>query len=173
MAAVVAREAELLDLLCSLTLNPNPTASAFSLANSLNAKEREDILSLANSHHVVIRALVPIADHAAHTGNAELARWAADALETERSRIANALAWLEKICNGLEAAGCPTTVMKSLDHWPDLGNDLDLYSTADEQQIVAQMTQRFQAHIEPRSWGDRLANKWNFAIPGLQIGRAS
>ena len=22
-------------------------------------------------------------------------------------------------------------------------------------------------HIEPRSWGDRLANKWNFAIPGL------
>ena len=23
------------------------------------------------------------------------------------------------------------------------------------------------AHIEARSWGDRLANKWNFAIPGL------
>jgi hypothetical protein len=23
------------------------------------------------------------------------------------------------------------------------------------------------AHIEPRSWGDRLANKWNFAVPGL------
>jgi hypothetical protein len=23
------------------------------------------------------------------------------------------------------------------------------------------------AHTEPRSWGDRLANKWNFAIPGL------
>lgn len=167
MAAVVAREAELLDLLCSLTLNPNPSASAFSLAGSLNGKEREDILSLANSHHVVIRALVPIADYAARTGNTDLARWAADALATERARIANALTWLEKICNELEAAGCPTTVMKSLDHWPDLGNDLDLYSTADEQQIVAQMTQRFNAHVEPRSWGDRLANKWNFAIPGL------
>lgn len=167
MAAVVAREAELLDLLCSLTLNPNPSASAFSLAGSLNGKEREDILSLANSHHVVIRALVPIADYAARTGNTDLARWAADALATERARIANALTSLEKICNELEAAGCPTTVMKSLDHWPDLGNDLDLYSTADEQQIVAQMTQRFNAHVEPRSWGDRLANKWNFAIPGL------
>src|SRR5438270_865389 len=26
---------------------------------------------------------------------------------------------------------------------------------------------RFNAHIEARSWGDRLANKWNFASPGL------
>src|SRR5919206_520843 len=135
MAAVVARETELLHLLCSLTLNSNPKSSEFSLAGSLNEKEREDLLSLANSHHVVIRALLPIADHAARTGNTDLARWAADALEQERSRIANALSWLEKICNELEAAGCPTTVMKSLDHWPDLGNDLDLYSTADDEQI--------------------------------------
>ena len=29
------------------------------------------------------------------------------------------------------------------------------------------MTTRFRARIEPRSWGDRLANKWNFAIAGL------
>ena len=29
------------------------------------------------------------------------------------------------------------------------------------------MLKRMGAHTEPRSWGDRLANKWNFAIPGL------
>jgi hypothetical protein len=58
--------------------------------------------------------------------------------------------------------------MKSLDHWPDLGNDLDLYTTADEREVVRVFTQKLQAHIEPRSWGDRLANKWNFAIPGLR-----
>jgi hypothetical protein len=28
--------------------------------------------------------------------------------------------------------------------------------------------QKFNARMEPRSWGDRLANKWNFSIPGLQ-----
>ena len=167
MAAVIAREAELLDALCSLTLSPNPKTSALSLAGSLNEQEREDLLSLANSHHVVIRALLPIAEYDARTGNTELAGWAVNALEKERSRIAGALAWLETICNELEAAGCPTTVMKSLDHWPDLGNDLDLYSTAEDQQIVALMVERFKAHVEPRSWGDRLANKWNFAIPGL------
>jgi hypothetical protein len=29
------------------------------------------------------------------------------------------------------------------------------------------MRERFKAHLEERSWGDRLANKWNFFIPGL------
>jgi hypothetical protein len=30
------------------------------------------------------------------------------------------------------------------------------------------MREKFQAQVEPRSWGDRLANKWNFALPGLR-----
>jgi hypothetical protein len=29
------------------------------------------------------------------------------------------------------------------------------------------MRNRFAAHLEPRSWGDRLANKWNFVVPDL------
>jgi hypothetical protein len=29
------------------------------------------------------------------------------------------------------------------------------------------MRQKLQAQQEPRSWGDKLANKWNFRIPGL------
>ena len=33
--------------------------------------------------------------------------------------------------------------------------------------IAEVMTKQFSAHMEGRSWGDRLANKWNFAIPGL------
>jgi hypothetical protein len=29
------------------------------------------------------------------------------------------------------------------------------------------MEQRFNARVEPQSWGDRLACKWNFRVPGL------
>ena len=122
MAPVVARETELLDALCSLTLSSNPP-QALSLVSSLNENERVDLLSLANSHHVIIRALMPVAQHAAGIGNSELGSWVSEALETEESRINHALTSLESICNELESAGCPTTVMKSLDHWPDLGND--------------------------------------------------
>jgi hypothetical protein len=167
MADAVARESEYLEALCWLTLNPAHAEHALTLAGSLNEKEREDLVSLADSHHVVVRAMLVVEQHAARTGNADLASWAAAILKREQARISNALGWLELICNDLEASGCPNTVMKSLDHRPDLGNDLDLYSTADEHRIVEVMTSNFQARIEPRSWGDRLANKWNFSIPGL------
>ena len=36
--------------------------------------------------------------------------------------------------------------MKSLDHWPDLGNDLDLYTTGDERQVIEVM---LTAHVAP------------------------
>jgi hypothetical protein len=88
-------------------------------------------------------------------------------LEAERMRIDRALEFLSEICAGLEKSGCPVTVIKSLDHWPDLGSDLDLYTDADEMDVVRAMRNAFQAKVDERSWGDRLANKWNFVVPGL------
>jgi len=58
-------------------------------------------------------------------------------------------------------------VIKSLDHLPDLGSDLDLYSDAHPEKVIRGMSDCFHAELAPRSWGDRLANKWNFIIPGL------
>jgi len=75
---------------------------------------------------------------------------------------------LQKVCDALEEADCPVAVMKTLDHWPDLGNDLDLVSTGRRVDIVKVFTQQFNANLEARSWGDRLANKWNFTLPGLR-----
>jgi hypothetical protein len=48
-------------------------------------------------------------------------------------------------------------VIKSLDHWPDLGSDLDLYTNANFGRRIELMKRRFDAQIAPRSWGDRLA----------------
>src|SRR3954469_12832668 len=87
-------------------------------------------------------------------------------MTVERARISNMLEHMERVCQGLEAAGCPTTVMKTLDHWPDIGNDIDLYSTAADECIAMVMKEKFNAEIEPRSGGDPLAHKWNFATPG-------
>ncbi|MFZ0731201.1 MAG: hypothetical protein WAM79_02635, partial [Candidatus Sulfotelmatobacter sp.] len=100
-------------------------------------------------------------------GAPDLASWARQVIARQEQRIENALPILQRICSELENAGCPTTVMKSLDHWPDLGNDLDLYTTGGEKQVTQTMTTRLGAEIDTRSWGDRLANKWNFCIPGL------
>ena len=109
------------------------------------------MVSLADSNHVVMRALEPLERQArsrmADTGNgggsvwlASMVEWAGAQIERERARIAHALAGLYDICRELEAAGCAATVMKSLDHYPDLGSDLDLYTTADESAVAAVMT---------------------------------
>ena len=167
MASSSLQEKAHIEALSILTLNPARAADGMRHVALLSPDERDEFLSLANSNHVIVRALEPLAKVAEFAGETELMNWAHDAISAERARITNALENLERVCNALESAGCSTTVMKSLDHFPDLGNDLDLYTTADEQRICQVMTSSFNAHIEDRSWGDRLANKWNFAIPGL------
>ncbi len=89
-------------------------------------------------------------------------------LRAERKRIATALNRLEQVCDALEDAHCKTVVMKTLDHLPDLGNDLDLVVVGDRKALLNVFTKQFNAHVEARSWGDRLANKWNFVLPDLR-----
>ncbi len=151
--------------LCLLTLNPSRAGEVLPAIAAFDEAQRREFVSLADSHHAVIRALCTVATQ---TARREVASWARGVIAGEEARIANALEKLSAITTELEKAGCPSTVMKSLDHWPDLGNDLDLITIADEQRVVRLFTERFQARVEPRSWGDRLANKWNFAVPGLQ-----
>lgn len=168
MASSVNREFEYLDALFSLTLNPLQSDKAVALVASLNQQERADFLSLADSNHVVVRALKTVLDRTNDNDASDVREWAAAEIDKEEKRISTALVYLQAICEELENAKCPTTVMKSLDHYPDLGNDLDLYSTAEEKAICEVMTGKFNAHIEARSWGDRLAHKWNFSVPGLK-----
>jgi hypothetical protein len=104
---------------------------------------------------------------AAQYGNKRLYDQCRAALDSESSRISNAVEWLYAIVQALQNSGCPVTVIKSLDHWPDLGSDLDLYTSGSAEQVASVMRRKLQAVQEPRSWGDRLANKWNFQIPGL------
>jgi len=126
-----------------------------------------ELLKLANKHHVTMRALRVLEKFAGARQKAELQEWCGKALHLESSRISTAVEWLYAIVQSLQDCGCPVSVIKSLDHWPDLGSDLDLYTSGTPEQLIRVMRDRLQAQQEPRSWGDRLANKWNFQVPGL------
>jgi hypothetical protein len=104
---------------------------------------------------------------AAEQGKRRIQDWCDAALEVERARTTRAVEWLYGIVQALQFSGCPVCVIKSLDHWPDLGSDLDLYTSGSPEHVISVMRDRLRAEIEPRSWGDRLANKWNFRVPGL------
>ena len=146
---------------------PDHAGQVYPQLCELTENEFAELASLADSNHVVLRALEPLQNMAQKCGDTVLASRCQACIQQEKLRIINAVQHLQLITGALEAAGCPTTVMKTLDHWPDLGNDLDLYTTANAKQVRDLMTTRFHARIEPRSWGDRLANKWNFAVAGL------
>jgi hypothetical protein len=167
MATAIQNESQYIDAFLKLTLRPTSSADVFPLLHSLTEHQRRDFVELAGSNHVVIRAFEVINRVAGNRNDSSLQAWAMEVLSQERARTETALRYLEKVCNALEEENCPTVVMKTLDHWPDLGNDLDLVSTGQKSRIVQIFTQRFNARIEARSWGDRLACKWNFALPGL------
>ena len=160
-------EAEALQHLCQLALAPQTSLPLFEAIRSLHPAARDSFLRLADNHHVVIRALEPISHFALAENDAGILEWTNEALIREKARIENALIYLHAICTELEASGSPVVVIKTLEHWPDLGNDLDLYTTGKPEDVIEVFQKTFKAELEPRSWGDRFAKKWNFSLAGL------
>ena len=134
---------------------------------AFSADEFGALLKLADTHHVTVRALSVLELMAQNQQKKWVGEWCRAALDFEQVRIAKAVEWLSAIVQTLQSSGCPVTVIKSLDHWPDIGSDLDLYTSGSPEQVLRVMQHRLQARVQPRSWGDRLANKWNFQVPGL------
>ncbi len=129
--------------------------------------EFEDLVTLAQLNHVVVRSLEVFLGLMHLQQDAVRAEWAKEALAAERARITAAIQFLHEVCSAFHQFGLRAIVIKSLDHWPDLGSDLDLYTSAAPDEVCRLMKKRFDARTAPRSWGDRLAQKWNFYLPGL------
>jgi hypothetical protein len=133
-----------------------------------NEQQRASFHRAAQLHHVVVRAFRPLAAAASAGAELQLSAWAEEMLAREEERIANVLNLGQKVCQELEHSGYPTVVIKSFDHWPDIGNDLDLYTPADKQAVCSLLQRRFRAASGARTWGDRLAGKCGYRIPGLR-----
>jgi hypothetical protein len=134
----------------------------------LSQEKFSELVALASSNHVIVRGMERFIEFMHELRDEMRAEWAQIALDTEKMRIATALRFLGEICSAFEAEGCDVAVIKSLDHWPDIGSDLDLYTNARSEDIARLMERHFNGQIASRSWGDRLAQKWNFVIPGLR-----
>src|SRR5271166_4846711 len=143
---------------------------ALSRVQRMSKEEWSDFLRFAEMQRVHLRTLhllekwdVVGAAGSRFSGAVDLEGLA----EVEERQIGCALAALEKVVLALELTGHSPVVIKTLDHWPDIGSDLDLFIAASEADTVRVMQSELRAEPQPRSWGDRLAHKWNFRIPGL------
>lgn len=134
---------------------------------ALSPEQLGEFLELANTNHVIVRTLSALQNAAALENEKRVADWCEHPLAAERARIERAVGILHRICNVMEHQRCQVAVIKSLDHWPDLGSDLDLYTTADASHVERVMANEFHAYPVERSWGDRFARKWNYRVPDL------
>jgi hypothetical protein len=153
-----------LHLLSEFILNPTSEGLIGSVAE-MDQQQLDGFISLLDKHHVLLRVLTPLQEAALTKGLARLAERAEAALVTERERIRVALQSLDAICDELETAGCPAVVIKTLEHWPDFGSDLDLFTTGDERCVRDLFHKKFRARDTTRSWGDYLSHKRSFKLP--------
>jgi hypothetical protein len=157
---LVNRQPEQLHWLSYFALNGRQADDEFreSFAH-LDDEELPALVSLAELHHILIRTFEPVAN-----SNAVLS----EQLRVRHAQNAETVTTVAKVCDALEEHGCPAMAIKSPDHWPDLGNDFDLFTTGDERAVQQLMRLQFDAEILSQTWGDHLANKWNFRVPGLR-----
>jgi hypothetical protein len=133
----------------------------------MSPAEWSDFLSFAELQRVCLRTLQLVEKWTAVGAIAPHFDGLKNLAEVEHREIGGALGTLDQVVRALELTGHSPIVIKTLDHWPDIGSDLDLFISATEVDTVRVMQSELQAETQPQSWGDRLAHKWNFRIPGL------
>jgi len=126
-----------------------------------------DFLQQAQTQRVLRRILAVLHENLHRARHGYSIEMLGVALSQERERASTAIAFLQAIVDNFEQRGHPIMVMKTLDHWPDTGSDLDLLVGAPEHVVVSIFENDFCAKRQAPSWGDRLAHKYNFRIPGL------
>jgi Uncharacterised nucleotidyltransferase len=157
-----------LDTLSTFILNPANSAELLKTVSKMDQAQFASFLALLDKHHVLLRVLMRLEAAAVAAGPAGPAKRIHSAIARERKRIREALPYLKAICRELEAAGCPVVVIKTLEHWPDFGSDLDLFVTDDERCVFDILRSKFRARSTTRSWADFLSHKRSFQLPGLQ-----
>ena len=154
--------------LLQFVLSPANSKELLDSLATLDYEQFDDFVSLLDKNHVLVRALTPLQELATSAGDSCLVDRILAALAAEHERIREALQSLEHVCAELEASGCPVVVIKTLEHWPDFGSDLDLFSTGDERCVSNLLRDKCQARPTMRSVGDFLSHKRSFRLPGLR-----
>src|SRR5438309_2298588 len=138
------RTADQIDFLLQLTLAPEGECDRNYL-EQLADGEYQELVALAEAHHVTSRALNPLVRMVTASGKTEVLRPVARAIQSERERIAQVLPVLDKVSKVFADHGHPLVVIKSLDHWPDFGDDADFYTGANQNLVNKIFGETFHA----------------------------
>jgi hypothetical protein len=136
--------------------------------SKLSPEQFQDLLAQAEKQRVLRRLLEVLQAHLRKTSQERaISEIIEVALAKEEDRVRTCLTCLNEIVTRFEQRGDRIAVMKTLDHWPDTGSDLDLLVNAEQPEVCEIFENEFHAVRQRPSWGDKLAHKVNFRILGL------
>ena len=91
------------------------------------------------------------------------------ALTKDRQRVQRGMELIAQVTEMFEGCDIPFMVIKTLDHYPDQGHDIDLFVDEDLTKIDRLMFENFAATAAGRSLCDNLAGKKNYRIRDLTL----
>jgi hypothetical protein len=120
------------------------------------------LLPLARRNGVVIR----VAERLASLG-VEPPPPFAEGVARERERVRDAFVLVQRVSAILRARGIPFLFAKACQHYPDLGDDLDLLVLAPEAAVDTLLARELPATAQPRDVGGWIAGTVTFRIRGV------
>ncbi|HEX4783181.1 MAG TPA: hypothetical protein VH350_02500 [Candidatus Sulfotelmatobacter sp.] len=175
MATVSISAAEMFEMLAVMHLHSDwsmrgeskpQIGQAISRLQRMSKQEWSEFLHFAELQRVYLRTLRLLEKWSAVGAFTPPFDYLHDLEQREHRQVEDALTALNSVARALDLTGHTPLVIKTLDHWPDIGSDLDLFINASQHDTVRAMRSELQAEPQEQSWGDRLAHKWNFKIPG-------
>jgi len=90
----------------------------------------------------------------------------ATAVERERQRVREAFELARRIAEACDARGIPALFPKVFQHYPDLGDDLDLLVVSPSRRVDAVILEGLRAARRPGDWGSRIAGSVSYQVEG-------
>ena len=88
----------------------------------------------------------------------------ATAVERERQRVREAFQLARRIAAACDARGIPALFPKVFQHYPDLGDDLDLLVVSPSRRVDAVILEGLRAVRRPGDWGSRIAGSVSYQV---------
>lgn len=132
-------------------------------ATRLSTEGWDDLRAIATTNAVLLRAAGAFKRAGVETGHAF-----ATGVAHERERTGDLLTAVRITSQICSDAGIPYVFLKALQHYPDMGQDLDLLVLANPSQFAPRLAAVLPVAVRPRGLSDRIAATVSYNLPGCR-----
>ena len=122
-------------------------------------ENEKGVLRVCRSNLILVRALTRL-----QRLGTPLAPSTLEALAEEQSRVEAGIRLISEVSDLLTGEGFDFMVIKTMDHYPDQGHDIDVFIADGLDRFEESLAKRFSFNSASRSMCDHLAGKMNFRI---------